>query len=433
MNYRDAIEYIRSTAQFGARLGLEKIAKLCELLGNPQDTPHVIHVAGTNGKGSTTAMIASVLQAAGYKVGVYASPYIEDVRDCMHINSVPISGEELASITAQVREIALEMGKDGNHPTQFEIETAIAFQWFSQSSCEFVALETGLGGRLDATNVVHKPLVTVITSISFDHMAYLGNTIEEIAAEKCGIIKLDGITVSYPLQQESALRVIKQFASSQKNLLRLPNLNALQDQQFTLEGNHVGYKGLSLHIPLPGKHQVYNAVTALEAIYALREQHGFAISDQAIVNGIQRTIMTLRQEILCRDPLILLDGAHNRDGAQTLADSISSNLKGRRIVTIMGMLADKEYESSIAVIAALSERFIAVEPQSKRALPATEAAAVASKHCSSVSTSGDYRTAFHLALTLAGEDGAIIICGSLYLAAPMRSIVLQYKNKQLEA
>lgn len=430
MTYREAVEYIQSTTRFGAKLGLDKILRLCELLGNPQNIPHVVHVAGTNGKGSTTAMIASVLQAAGYKVGRYTSPYIEDVRDGMHINGVRISGEELAATTAQVREKALEMDRVGNHPTQFEIETAIAFLWFAQSGCDFVVLETGLGGRLDATNVVRQPLVTVITSISMDHMAYLGDTLEQIAAEKCGILRPNGATVSYPLQQESVLRVIRQFAAAQHNQLILPDLATLQERQISLDCNHIVYKGLSLVVPLPGRHQVYNAITALEAVGTLREQYGFSISDQAMRDGIQSTTMPLRQEILCHDPLILLDGAHNRDGAQTLADSLVRNLKGRRIVTIMGMLADKEFEPSIGMIASLSQHFIAVEPHSPRALPAADAAGVAAAHCPSVATAGDYHTALQQALALAGKDGAIIVCGSLYLAAPMRRIVLQYKRRK---
>lgn len=431
MNYREAIDYIQSTARFGSKLGLGKILQLCELLGNPQDIPHVVHVAGTNGKGSTTAMIACVLQAAGYKVGRYTSPYIENVRDGMHIDGMCISGEDLAATTAQVREKALEMDRDGNHPTQFEIETAIAFLWFAQSGCDFVVLETGLGGRLDATNVVHKPLVTVITSLSMDHMAYLGDTLEQIAAEKCGILRPDGITVSYPLQQDSALRVIRQFATAQRNRLILPDLAALQEQQISLDGNHIVYKGLSLVVPLPGRHQVYNAITALETIAALRDQHGFSIPEQAIRDGIQRTTIPLRQEVLCHHPLILLDGAHNRDGAQTLADTIVRNLTGYRVVTIMGMLADKEFEPSIGMIASLSQHFIAVEPRSPRALPASGTAAVAAKYCSFVSTAGDYRAALQQALVLAGEDGAVIVCGSLYLAAPMRSVVLQYLTSEL--
>lgn len=426
MTEREAIQYIESTARFGAKLSLEKMQRLCALLGNPQDNPHVVHVAGTNGKGSTTAMIAEVLQAAGYKAGRYTSPYIEDVRDGMRINSVPISGAALADTTAQVREKALEMDQDGNHPTQFEIETAIAFLWFAQSGCDFVVLETGLGGRLDATNVVRQPLVTVITSISMDHMAYLGNTLERIAAEKCGILKPNGVTVSYPLQQEPVLQVIRQFAAAQNNRLRLPDLTALQEQQLSLDGNRITYRGLDVMIPLPGRHQVYNAITALEAVAALREHYGFQISDQAIREGIQRTTMPLRQEILCRQPLILVDGAHNRDGAQTLADSIRRNLSGRRIITVMGMLADKEYKPSIGMIASLSQHFIAVEPQSPRALPAADAAAVAAQHCSWVVTAADYPAALRQALALAGEDGVIILCGSLYLAEPMRRIVLQY-------
>jgi dihydrofolate synthase/folylpolyglutamate synthase len=316
---------------------LEKVARLCELLDNPQNKLPIVHIAGTNGKGSTTAMVAYVLQAAGYKVGMYTSPYVKNMRDCTFINGHMMPSDEFAATTAQVREKALQMLDKEGHPTQFEIETAIAFLWFHQSNCDIVVLETGLGGRLDATNVVEKPLVSVITSISYDHMSYLGDTIEEITTEKCGILKPDGVTVSYPLQSKEALGVIREQAALKRNTLRIPDMNSVAVYQSSLYGNDIACHGMQLHIPLAGLHQVANALTALEAVFALRELHNFHISADAIMKGISSVEMPLRQEVLCHQPVILLDGAHNTDGARSLAESIKNNLNGT---------VGKDYEDS---------------------------------------------------------------------------------------
>ncbi|MDP2891688.1 MAG: Mur ligase family protein, partial [Bacillota bacterium] len=285
---------------------MESISRLCELIGNPQDKLRFIHVAGTNGKGSTSAMLASVLHAAGYKTGLFLSPYMDDYCDSIQINGVFMSHDEFAGAVSAVKEQVEKLAQNGEHATEFEILTAIAFLWFYQSGCDIAVLEAGLGGRLDATNIIKNPLVSVITAISFDHMAYLGNTIEEIAREKCGIIKPGGVTVSYPLQYEGALAVIKEYASKKNNLLLIPDADAVDIEKAGLNGTDISYKGSKFHIPLSGRHQIYNALSAVEAIFALCDFFGFAISRSDIKKGIENTVIPARQEVLCRHPLIIL-------------------------------------------------------------------------------------------------------------------------------
>jgi dihydrofolate synthase / folylpolyglutamate synthase len=420
LTYNDAMSVLDASKKYGSILGLERVARLCELLGNPQDCVPSIQVAGTNGKGSTSAMLASMLTAAGYKTGLYQSPYIQDVCECIRIDGKAMSHEELTAAANTVGEAAQRMAGEGAPPTEFELETAIAFLWFARSGCSAMVIEAGLGGRLDATNVIRQPRVSVITSISLDHMAILGSTVEEIAAEKCGIMKAGGITVSYPLQPPEAMKIIAGRAEAMENDLVLPDIAGLEILHESLEGTDIDYKGLCLCIPLIGRQQAYNALTAMEAAIALCERCGFSISGADIANGIHNAKLPLRQEIVCTDPIILMDGAHNPDGLAALAETMKAQLCGRRTAVIMGMLADKEYEKSVAIVAPLCGRFIASKPDNPRALPSEVAAKCARAYCSDVSIEDDYSKALREAIEYAGKEGAVVVCGSLYLAGPLR-------------
>lgn len=426
MTYDEAIEFIKSTKRFGSKPGLENITKLCELLGNPQDNFSCIHVAGTNGKGSTCSMIASICRSAGKKTGLFISPYLDSYLDSIKINGEVISKDLFAAAVSLVKDRLNDMPQGIDNATEFEIMTAAAFLLFSKAGCDIVVLEVGLGGRLDATNVIKNPLACVITSISLDHTDILGDTIEKIAYEKCGIIKSDGIVISYPHQDENALRVICESALSKNNLFLVPDTKLMSSELIGLYGTEVIYRGLQLFIPLPGKHQIFNVMTAIETVYALRKFRDISIKDEDIIKGIRDTSLPARQEVLCKKPYILLDGAHNPDGIKSLADTIKNSLNGRRVAIIMGMLKDKDFKTSVSLIADLCTMFIAIEPENSRALKNTELAHVAEKYLSNVAVCDDYTEAVKIAEAHCGKDGAIVICGSLYLAGKMKKTIHQF-------
>ena len=424
LTYAQANEYLQSVRSLGSKPGLGNITRLCNLLGDPQDKVRCVHVAGTNGKGSTCAMTASILKAAGYKTGLFLSPHLESYRHSMSVNGESVPREEFAQVISAVKAQADAMKTEEMAPTEFELLTAAAFLWFYRSGCEFAVIETGMGGRLDATNVIQKPLVSVITAISKDHTAYLGETLREIAAEKCGIIKHGGTTVLNPMQFEEACLVIHKAAEKQENTLIVPDINEVSSGECTFLGTDCTYKGIHFHLPLCGKHQVMNAITALETVLALRGM-GFAVADADIKNGMEQVHLPGRQEVLCRRPLVLIDGAHNLHGVHTLAQTMKENLTGKRTAVIMGMLKDKEYEPSIAMIAPLCGLFVAVEPANERALDADTVAALAAPYCHKTVACEDHADALHKALGYVGPDGAVVICGSLYLAGPMRRLFLE--------
>jgi dihydrofolate synthase/folylpolyglutamate synthase len=429
MTYEDALLYIHSKLKFGIKPGLERISRLLALLDNPQNHLKFIHVAGTNGKGSTTVMIASILKKSGYKTGMYISPYITDFCERMQVDGRPISHQELADVIQKIAPVVEQLSTEGEILTEFEIVTAAAFLWLHQMNCVLVVLEVGLGGRFDATNVIDTPLASVITSISLDHIDILGDTLAKIAFEKCGIIKSNGITICYPNQHNEALEVIRNRAETENNMLIIPNISNVKVKKISIDGTDILYKGLDIHIPLLGEYQIANTITAIEVVIALREHKELNISDEAIISGINKVIFSARMEKLSIKPLILLDGAHNPDGTAALAKCICQLLNGRKIVAIMGMLADKNYTQSIANIAPLCETFIAVRPDNPRALNPTETARVASAYCNNIMAYESYQEAIIKAMQIVDEDGTIIICGSLYLCGAIRKTYLDNFQK----
>lgn len=420
MTYEQALDYINGTLRFGIRPGLGRIARLLELLGNPQNGMRFVHVAGTNGKGSVSTAIACALQEAGYRTGLYTSPYIEDFRERMRVDGKMIGREEIADEVARIKPLAERVAAEGEQPTEFEIVTAAAFGWFKRQDCGVVVLEVGLGGRFDATNVIGQPLVAVITSISYDHTAILGDTLAKIAFEKCGIIKPGGVTVSSPGQDDEALEVIMRACAERGSTLMIPNRNAVQILREDIRGSEIQYGEQRLCIPLAGRHQIANFITASEALRALKGR-GLPVPKEAVERGFARVRFPARLELLHENPVVLLDGAHNPGGVRTLRDFVERYLKGKKIVVVMGMLRDKDYEDSIARMASLAEAFYALTPDSPRALPAAAAAETAARSCPKTAAFDDYGTALLAALREAGEDGAVVICGSLYLAGRMRA------------
>ncbi len=418
MTLDQTLEYIHSLERFGSKPGLARITALLEALGRPQDKLKFVHVAGTNGKGSTASMIASALHAAGCKTGLYISPYVLEFRERMQINGQMIPPRSLAEAVQAVRGCIEAAGED--NPTEFEVITAAALWWYAREGCDAVVLEVGLGGRFDATNVIGPPMAAVITAIDLDHTQVLGSTVEQIAGEKCGIIKQGTPVVSYPEQHPEALAVIMEHCARQGGRLVMGSLAAAQVKSCTLEGSDILYRGHSLHIPLVGRHQVANCITAVETLLLLARQ-GWPVTGQAIAAGIAAVRLPARMEILSRSPLVILDGAHNLAGARVLEQAFEQLVQGKKITAVAGMLSDKDWQGAIDCIAPHIQSIFTVAPPNPRALPAARLAAAAAPYCRAQACDSP-RQAWRLAL--AEEADAVLIWGSLYLAAEMRALVL---------
>ncbi len=425
MNCNQAIEYIHSLEKFGIKPGLERIKALCDLLGNPQDKLKVIHVAGTNGKGSTSTMISNILIKNGFKTGLYISPYVSDFRERIQCNGNMIEHSELAECVVKVKSAVDILLEKGEQTTEFEALTATAFVYFEKKKCDFVVLEVGLGGRFDATNVIKAPFVSVITSISLDHTAILGDTVSEIASEKCGIIKFGAETVSYALQNEEALQVIKNTCDSRCNTLRIPDIVKLEIGEETLEGTKAVYDGIEMLVPFAGKHMVYNAVTAVEAVRSL-SRFGINISDETIASGVASSVMPARCELIRKKPVVILDGGHNEGCAQALSDFIEKHLINKRIIMVSSMMADKDYNSYLAKVAPFADVFIATKADVPRALSADELCKAANAFCSECHSIPGPAKAISAAHNITEDNDALIVCGSFFLAGEIRDILLNF-------
>lgn len=421
MNYGQAIEYIHNTLKFGVKLGLENIRALLGLMGDPHKKLKYVHVAGTNGKGSTVAFISSILMESGYKVGVFTSPYIERFTERIRVNTQEIPGEDLARITLFVKEkVELLVAGGGNHPTEFEIVTAIAFQYYYEEGCDIVVLETGLGGRFDSTNVIDSPLVSVITTISYDHMDKLGDTLTKIAFEKAGIIKDGTHVVLYPQTME-ADRVFTDVCRDKNAVLRKVCFDEVEIKNFSIDGQEFDYgRSKSLKIRLLGEHQVKNAVIALETVSILSDK-GYRICEDSIRKGLTHAKWPGRLEVLRRKPIFLIDGAHNLEGAQTLSNFLRTYFPGKKIVFIIGILKDKDYKAIIKECVPLASQIITVAPKSDRALTARELADNVEYYCNNVLVSDTIVEAVKKSLEITPEDGVICAFGSLYYIGEIRS------------
>ena len=428
MTYNEAVEKINSLLVFGAKPGLERISELIQRLGSPDKQLKFVHIAGTNGKGSTCALLANTLTQAGYRTGMFISPYVLEFRERFQIDGKMIPEQELAETVELIYPVVEQMKAEGKIITEFELVFAVAVVWYAKKKCDVVVLETGLGGRFDATNIIDTPLVSVITSVSLDHTAILGDTYEKIAAEKCGIIKENGITVAYGEQQGRVLDVISDFAQKKNNILYVANPDSVQKISSNLHGLKFVFTNdimgtIRLTIPFIGEHQLKNAAAALYTISALRTR-GLTISDTAVQNGFAKAFFPARLELIAENPIVLLDGAHNPGGAAALAAALSEYLNGRKKTAIVGMLADKDIETVLWELVPLFENVITVEPHNPRALSSSELAALVRKYNVNVFESHNYTDAYQKALSLSGKDDAVVIFGSLYLASDMRKCLL---------
>lgn len=426
MNCEQAIEYIHSLEKFGIRPGLERVRELCRVLGDPQDKLSFIHVAGTNGKGSTSTIISNILIKAGYNVGLYISPYVTDFRERIQQNGRMIGENDLAECVESVEDaIEKDLNPRGIEITEFEALTAAAFLFFEKSKCDYVVLEVGLGGRFDATNIINDPLVSIIVSISLDHTAILGDTIEKIAFEKCGIIKPGRITVSYPFQSAEALDVIKNTCESSNNKLIIPDVGCLKVFSEEYDGTNAEYKGIKFKLPLAGKHMIFNTCTAAEAAIALRD-YGIYVPDESISEGIEASVMPARLELIKKYPVILLDGGHNEGCAEAVSAYINSHFSGRRIVMVSSLMADKDYDSYLSLVASLAETFIASQASVPRALSSTELKKSAEKYCKNCIDISDPIKAIKTAWKMTDKNDIMIVCGSFYLAGEIRNELLNF-------
>lgn len=417
MNYKETLQYIHSLLRFGSRPGLERIRILLERLGNPQDKLKFIHVAGTNGKGSTTSMIAAALSKAGYRTGQYISPYVVEFRERMQIDGEMIGKDELSALMDRVRPEIEAMAAKDEIITEFEAITAAAFLWFYERGCDIVCLEVGLGGRFDATNVIGTPEASVICSISLDHVEILGHTLSQIAMEKCGIIKPHGITVCYPLQEPEALAVIMEHAAENENLLVMGNFASAEILEENMLGSRFVYRDMELELSMAGQHQIANAITAVETLLTLRSK-GYALSDTAIKEGLASVRFPARMEVLSRSPLIVLDGAHNLSGMEALERVVAS--LDKKVTIIMGMLSDKDYQACAALMAPHAKKFAAIRPENPRALDPKVLADLVRPYCQETEAFESYDAAISFAMEGLLPEDALFICGSLYLSTSMR-------------
>ncbi len=423
----DAIAFIHQTLKFGSKLGLHNISELLARLGNPQDNLRFIHIAGTNGKGSVAAFSASSLKEAGYKVGLFTSPYIFRFEERIRINGEEISEKDLCHYTSRVKDAIDTMVAEGmTHPTEFEVVTAIGLLYFYEKKCDMVVLEVGLGGRLDATNVIRTPEVCVITAMDYDHMEYLGNTLSEITAEKCGILKEGTPVAVYGEQPAEALDTIKEAAQTKNCPLYFPKETHLLEE--SLLGNRFTYGGEEVNISLLGPHQVKNAALSLCVLDILKEK-GWNIPKEAILRGMKETRHSGRFEVLGANPLFIMDGAHNEAGMKVFRDAVCEHLSDKKKIFIMGMLSDKEYEKSLKVIKGLWDKLYTVTVPNPRALSAEDLAEVAKKYGENVTPMGISHAVLS-ALFEADDDTAIVAFGSLYLLGSIREA---YENMKEDA
>ena len=420
MHYEEALAWVHSLPRLAAHPGIENTRRLLAELGNPEKKLKFVHIAGTNGKGSATVMLASVLRAAGYHVGASVSPYVLDFRERFQLDGEMIAPGTLAALLTEVRAAAGRLAAGGwDSLVEFDAVTAAALLWFAREKCDIVCLEVGLGGRLDSTNAIENTLVSCIMRIGKDHTELLGDTLRAIAAEKCGILKNGCTAVTYPAQPREALDEIVLRTEKAGCPLVVPECADLRVYKSRPFENRVNYGGYDLNIPFPGMHQAYNASVAVHAALSLCEK-GFDIPDEAIIEGIASARFPARIEVLSRAPLLIVDGAHNPDGARALADTLrAARVKG--LSAVVGILKGKHPETMISALSPFFAEIYTVRPDSPRALSADELAALARKTCPHVIPCADTAEALRLARQ---NPAGTVVCGSLYLAAEARALLL---------
>ena len=420
-----AVGFYHSLERFGMQPGLDRITALCDALGHPERQFRCVHVAGTNGKGTVCTEISNILREAGVKSGLYTSPYVLDFRERIQINNCMISEPDLISITDEVIKAVLFLNQQEIYPTEFEAVTAAAFLYFAKNKCKIVVLETGLGGRFDATNIITNPVVSVITSISLDHVRILGNTVAEIAFEKCGIIKPLCHCVADASNPAEARQVITDACLQRGSYL----FEAVPDEMFEtlssdINGTMIKYRGKEIRIPFVGQHQVRNAAVAIKACEVIGV-NGIDITLTHIKKGLESSFIPARTEIISFNPTVLLDGSHNDDSTKALADVIHKYLPDKRIFAVMGMMADKDCKKALLNLSGCFSKVIAVTPSNPRAMQAEDFCRLLLEAGFDASVQQDPKKAIDEAIAKISEYDALIVCGSLYLASDVREYLIK--------
>ncbi len=426
MNYFEAVNYIHSLLKFGIRPGLSGMNALLHYLGDPQKGLKYIHIAGTNGKGSTSTAISNVLVDAGYNVGLYTSPYVTDFLERVQFNGVPVDKNLFTKSVKAVKDSVKKCEEDGIIITEFEALTAAAFLCFNALECDFVCLEVGLGGRLDATNIIDKPLVNIITSLSLDHMGVLGDTIEKIAYEKCGTIKECGNVICSFGQPAGAVSVINETVKQNKCMLIVPDENNIKVLKSDLFGTRFIYKNKEYETQLPGIHQIKNMTCVIEACDVLSKS--FSVRYENIKRGILKTTLPARVEVLSEKPLVVLDGGHNEDGAKAFFEAVKPVLNKGKVFVLAGMMADKAVESSLMMLFSNAFKVMCVTPQNPRAMSANELSKIASKYCKNVLCINSAVEGVKAFLEEIKNDDILLCVGSLYLAGEIRTELIESLN-----
>ncbi len=417
MSYDDAMDYIHHVTWRGSRLGLERTNELLSRIGDPHKKLKFVHVAGTNGKGSTCAMIAKTLTLAGYRTGLYISPYINRFNERMQMNGLPISDEQLAEITAFIKPHADAMA---DHPTEFELITVIAFEYFLRNRADIVVLEVGMGGELDSTNVIDTPELAVITNIGLDHTRELGPTISDIANAKAGIIKPDGDVLIYD-QNEEADKVFADACVTRGAKLHITDHSRITNVTVSLDALTFDCAPYGkMQCGLVGMYQAHNAAVAITAIELL-QQKGWSISEEYLKDGLRAVRWPARFELLRREPIFIADGGHNPQGIQAVAQSLSMHFPNQKITFLLGVMADKDIPQMIEILAPLAKSFVTVTPDNPRALSADVLAVMLMERNLSAASCGTVEQGVQLAIDLAGSDGIVCALGSLYMLGDVRA------------
>ena len=416
MTYEEALQYIHAVSWKGSVPGLSRITELMERLGSPEKSLKFIHIVGTNGKGSTAALLASVLSRAGYRTGLFISPWVVDFRERMQLDGEMISPADLAAQTEAVRPHAEAMA---DKPTEFELITAVALRWFAEAGADIVVLEAGMGGALDATNVIPAPEAAVFTNIGLDHTEYLGGTVEAIARTKAGILKAGCAAALYP-NEPAVCAVIEALCREKGVPLYRADPEALRPLGRSLEGQRLSWGGLTLELPLLGEHQRRNLSLVLAVTELLRDR-GWRIPDEALVEGVRAVRWPGRFEVLGREPLFVLDGGHNPQCMEALLAAAEDYLAGRPLTVVTGVLADKDYAAMYDRTARLADRFFTLTPNNPRALDGTVLARYLARYGKPVTPCASPAEAVRLALDATPPHGAVLAYGSLYLAAELRA------------
>ncbi len=430
MTYGEALDYILSRRKFQKSSSHERIRRLLFLLGDPHKKLRFVHVVGTNGKGSVSTALSFILTQSGYKTGLFTSPYIIKFNERIKVDEELIPDEQVSQITAMIKEKTDIMEAEELYPTVFEVTTALAMVYFAKSGCDIVILEAGIGGKNDSTNVIEENLLSVITSVSLDHTEMLGETVEQIAKEKCGVIKKGSPMISYPFEGEDfgfipqspeAARVIKEQCREKGSRLYVPDIKKLQVTSESLFGTDFIYDGLAIRVNLCGKHQIANMITVIECAKALRSR-GLALSDESIKAGIAAFNIPGRTEVISKKPLIILDGGHNEGCMKALKETVNAFLGGRKITLLCSFMRDKDYEKSLSLICPLCDNAVFTCTDAMRGEKAEVLKAVGERYCKNTYACDDVKAAFSLAADKAQGD-VVIVCGSFYLVSEVRAIL----------